>query len=113
MNAYILSWTMNDYAGLKEELRKAGFEFQKEDADEDIRAKVSFDRIDEFSALIKKHLNAPYNYVDIQFPEEKVTVIVFRDKTFFIHNQEECDAARTWAISIGLPEKQADWSIVF
>lgn len=104
---------MNEYAELKDELSENGFMIQQETEDEDIRVDVPFLRVREFANNIQRHLNAPYNYVDVQFAEEKTTVLVFRDKIFFLHNQEEADAARRWAISAGLPEKQADWKISF
>lgn len=108
-NAYILERTMNDYAKLKESLEKAGFAYQKEQSDEDIMVTVPTDRVDDFAAIVQQHLNAPFNYVDAKFPDDKTTIIVFPDRTYRISNSVVDAEARTWAISIGLPKEQADW----
>jgi hypothetical protein len=63
--------------------------------------------------LCQQHLNAPFNYVDLQFPAEKQTVIVFRGKTFVITSLEENAQAVQWALAQGLPEAQADWATSF
>ena len=108
-NAYILDWTTKEYEMLKQKLKKANFDFIKEKNKLHIRVRVSFDRVEEFSSIVKSHLNAEYNYVDIQFPHEKKTVIVFSGELAFISNPTENEAVRKWAIAKGLPPKQADW----
>lgn len=108
-NAYILDWTMNDYDGLKQKLKEAGFPFRKERGKEHIRAAVPFDRVEEFFRLTKSHLNTPYNYVDIQFPSEKKTALVFSERLIMVSNSQENEAAQRWAIARGLPPEQADW----
>ena len=112
-NTYILDWTMNEYDELKTDLMKLGFEFVKEEGKEHLRVKVLFERIDEFEKLIQQHLNAPYNYVDVSFPEQKLLYIVFGIRVFKISNKDENKQAQEWAISIGLPSKQAVWEFHF
>jgi hypothetical protein len=112
-NAYILDWAMNDYAQLKQELADANFAFAKEGEKEHIRVAVPFGRVKEFGSLCQTHLNSPYNYVDIQYPNEKKTVIIFQQDIFMISSQEENEKVKRWAISLGLPPEQADWSTSF
>jgi hypothetical protein len=107
LNAYVLSWTMNDYAALKAALHASGIATQP-DA-EDIRLSVPFERLHEVGGLLQSHLNAPYNYVDIQFPDLKTTVIVFQQRIFTIRSAAENAEAQHWAIAQGLPPEQADW----
>jgi len=108
-NAYILDWTMNDYGGLKQEITEAGFDFVKEKGKNHIRVEVQFVRLQEFVQMMQGHLNAPYNYVDTQFPKEKKTVIVFSERMAVISNAKENEAVKQWAIAKGLPPQQADW----
>jgi len=112
-NAYILDWTMNDFTGLKTSLSRDGFEFVKDDDKEHIRIGVKFDRLNDFAALIQRHLNSAFNYVDVQFSREKMTVVIFRDRLLRITNIEEDLKAKAWAVSIGLPKEQADWLTSF
>lgn len=106
-NAYVLNWTMNDYPALKAALAASGIAVQPDS--EDIRLAVPFERLHEISQLLQAHLNVPYNYVDIQFPDLKTTVIVFQQQTFTIRSAAENAEAQHWAIAQGLPTEQADW----
>lgn len=106
-NAYVLAWTMNDYPAFKAALCDSGIATLP-DA-EDIRLAVPFERLHEISRLLQSHLNAPFNYVDIQFPELKTTVIVFQQQIFTIRTAAENAEAQRWAIAQGLPPEQADW----
>lgn len=108
-NSYILSWTMNEYDRLLVNLAKASFAFLKEKGKDHVRIAVPFSRWEEFADLVQPHLNAPYNYVDITYPEDKL-IIIFGVKRFVITNKEENEAAKKWAIDLGLPTKQADWT---
>lgn len=112
-NAYILERTMNNYAELKQALEQTGFAYQKEQVDEDIMVTVPADRVDDFAAIVQKHINAPYNYVDVKFPIDETTVIVFPDRIYRINNPVIDEEAKSWAISIGLPKEQADWSTFY
>lgn len=112
-NAYILERTMEDYDGLKSELKEAGFEVEKEKGDNDIMVTVSRDRVSYFVPIIQKHFNEPFNYVDIKFPDMRLTVIVFRERIWEIDSAEINKEAQEWAISIGLPVKEADWPTFF
>ncbi len=112
-NAYILERTMSDYIKLKQALELAGFADQKEQSDGDIMVTVPTDRVDNFAAIVQQHLNAPYNYVDVKFPNEKLTVIIFPDRIYRINNPTVDAEAKTWAISIGLPKEQADWATFY
>lgn len=112
-NAYILDWTMNDYEELKEELSVAGFASEQEQDSEHVRVEVPFEKVDEFAKLVQAHLNAPQNYVDIQYPEEKTTVVIFKDKSVHITSDDQNEEVRKWAMSIGLPKAQADWPTAF
>lgn len=109
-NAYILDWTVNGYAGLKQKLKKADFLFVKEKDILHLRVRVPFGRVPEFADIIRQHLNASYNYVDVQFPEEKRTVLVFLERVAIVSNAAENETARKWAVARGLPPEQADWA---
>ena len=109
-NAFILDWTMDDYDGLKAELSTAGFGFAQETGTGHIRVAVPFARAGVFAETCQKHLNAPFNYVDVQFPEEGTTVIIFQAAAHFITSQEENDRVKAWALAMGLPPEQADWA---
>lgn len=104
---------MKDYEDLKQNLLKASFDFVKENDTEHIRVDVPIEKVDSFAKITQKHLNAPQNYIDLQFPENKKTLVIFRDKIFTITNNTENKEAKKWAISIGLPKEQADWAISF
>jgi hypothetical protein len=108
-NAYILDWTMNDYSLLKQKLTDAGFVYRKDEPDEDIRVIVPYEQLSSFGSIVQKFLNAPQNYIDIQYPDIRKTVLIFRDRLFTITNDKENKEARSWAISIGLPKEQGDW----
>ena len=112
-NAYILDWTMDDYDGLRATLSEAGFVFERESPDEHIRVSVPFARVEAFAQLCQAHLNVPYNYVDIQYPDEEKTVIIFQQARFIIADIEENRRVQQWAIAQGLPPAQADWGVSF
>jgi hypothetical protein len=112
-NAYIVDWTMDEFARFKQELAAASFPFTGESGSGNIRVTVPFERVQEFAVLCQKRLNAPFNYVDIQYPGEHQTVIVFRAKTFIITSREENERVRQWAIGMGLPPEQSDWGTSF
>lgn len=112
-NAFVLDWTMDDYSLLKQKLAAAGFQSQKVEDAEHIRVVVPFGRVDEFAALCQAHLNAPFNYIDVQFPAYKQTVIIFAQTVFLIDNLAENERVRQWAIALGLPPEQADWPTSF
>jgi len=112
-NAYVLDWTMDGFDQFKQELMDASFPFDRETGSANIRVAVPLARVQEFAALCQKRLNAPYNYVDIQYPDEHKTVIIFRGKTFIITSHEENERVRQWAIGLGLPPEQSDWSTSF
>jgi hypothetical protein len=112
-NAYILDWTMNNYSELKASLSCDGFEFVKDEAKEHIRVNVNYNKLDDFARLIQRHLNARFNYVDVQFTGERVTAVIFKDRVLRLTSIEEDERAKAWAISIGLPREQADWATSF
>lgn len=112
-NAYVLDWTMDEYDSLKQELSSAGFDFRPEGETNDLRVTIPFERIGEAAAIIRPHLNAPCNYVDVQFQRERRTVIIFRDKVFTIASKAENAAVVAWALAQGLPPEQADWATSF
>ena len=112
-NAYVLDWTMDDYGGLKAALSEAGFAFDREAPEEHIRVTVPFARVEAFARLCQPHLNAPFNYIDVQYPDEGKTVIIFREALFNIADAEENRRVQQWAIAQGLPPAQADWGVSF
>jgi len=112
-NAYILDWSMDNYAQLRQELAKANFTFEQEEKSEHIRVAVPFRSVNEFASLCQAHLNSPFNYVDIQYPNEKKTIIIFKQETFVISSREENERVKAWAIRMGLPAAQADWATSF
>ena len=113
MNAYILDWTMNDYKVLKKKLDDQEFVSENETGTKHIRVSVPFDQIDTFASIVQQHLNAPCNYVDVQFQDKKTTVVIFIEKVFFIKDADKNNEVKKWAIEKGLPPKQADWNPLF
>lgn len=112
-NAYILDWTMNDYATLRSSLSRDGFDCSKDGSSEHIRVRVELTSLERFTGLVRAHLNESFNYVDVQFESERLTVVIFRDRVFRIRDAEEDRKAKDWAISAGLPREQADWKTSF
>ena len=110
-NAYVLDWTVNNYSALKAALDASGIAVQPEG--EHIRLSIPFERLDEISQLLQTHLNAPYNYVDIQFPYRNTTVIVFQQRVFTIRSAAENVETQQWAVAQGLPFDQADWGTCY
>ena len=113
LNAFVLDWTMDQYEQLKDELAGAQFVFEPEGETNHIRVAVPFEQVGAFAELCQKHLNRAVNYVDIQYPDQKTTVIIFQAATHFITNSEENEKVKTWAIQMGLPPEQADWGTSF
>jgi len=109
LNAYILDWTMNEYEQLLTQLEELNFLFQKESDNNHVRVDVPFAKINDFTKLVQAHLNAPFNYVDIQYPNERKTVVIFQSKYFIIESDKQNEEVRNWAINLGLPIEQADW----
>ena len=112
-NAYILDWSMNDFAQLQQELAAANLTFEKEQGSGHIRVDVPLRRADEFASLCRAYLNSPFNYVDIQYPHEKKTIIVFKEEVFVISSSDDNERVKAWAIRVGLPAVQADWATSF
>ena len=108
-NAYILDWTMNDYDNLLASLKQLGLNYEKESEKNHVRVDVPFSKINPFVSLVQKHLNAPFNYVDIQYPKKKKSIIVFQKNRFNIESDDQNEVVRKWAIDLGLPPAQADW----
>jgi hypothetical protein len=108
-NAYIVGWTMNDYDGLKQALVDHGFAFELADGD-NIRIKVPYEGVEDFGTLCRSHFNAPPNYVDVQFPALKRTVLIFASETFVVSDDDINKRVKQWAIALGLPTEQADWA---
>ena len=112
-NAYILDWAMDGYGQLKMDLNEGQFQYEEESGTNHIRVSVSLDKLKNFVSIVQKHLSAPCNYVDIQFPDEGITVIIFSQKIFKITNSEQNNQAKQWAIGQGLPVEQANWGISY
>ncbi|MEA3337146.1 MAG: hypothetical protein U9R25_14650 [Chloroflexota bacterium] len=109
-NAFIVAWTMHDFTQLKKKLTGNGFAFSREGQSEHIRVTVPIERLEVFASLCQAHLNEPFNYVDIQFSGQGKTAVVFQEKTFVITSPEENELVKQWAIGLGLPPEQAEWS---
>jgi hypothetical protein len=112
-NAFIVDWTMDDYPGLKQKLAGSGFEFASRGDSEHIDVSVPFDQLEAFTALCQTHLNAPVNYIDIQYADRKTTVVIFPQEVFIIVDKVENERVKTWAIGLGLPPEQAEWATSF
>ena len=104
---------MDDYERLKQELSGAGFNFKPESGKDHMRITIPFARIQEAATILQPHLNTRCNYVDVQFPDEKRTVIIFRDKVFTVTTNAENDKVVAWAVARGLVAQQADWPTSF
>lgn len=109
-NSYILERTMNEYERLLVQIEEAGFIFKKESDDKDVKVSVPFPRIDEFTNIIQSHIDKPFDYVNVNYPKENKLYLIFGAKTIVITNKTENEAAKKWAINLGLPPEQADWA---
>lgn len=112
-NAFIVDWTMHGFPSLKQKLERMGFAYQKADDSECITAAVPYDRWLEFAGLCQIHLNSETNYVDLQYREQKTTILIFQEEIIEVHNDEENQRAKSWAISAGLPPEQAEWAVSY
>ncbi len=110
-NAFIVHWTIDGFEVLKQELARAGF--VTEPVEENLRAVVPLARVDEFAVICRSRFNAPQNYIDLQYPAERLTIILFRDAMFTITSAEENAQVQAWALARGLPPEQADWATSF
>ncbi|MCB9808821.1 hypothetical protein H6776_00280 [Candidatus Nomurabacteria bacterium] len=111
--AYILDWTVNDYSSLLEILTEQAIDFDIEQGTRNLIVNIPFTQLDLFSRIIQQQLNSPVNYVDIQYPEMKLTVIIFKSEVFKIKTEEQNKEIKKWAINNGLPVQQADWGVSF
>jgi hypothetical protein len=112
-NAYVLDWTIDGFEDLKDALSAAGFAFRKEADSAHIRVTVPFARAQDFAVLCQPRLNAPCNYIDVQFPDERQTALIFRQKMFLVSSREENERVKQWALAQGLPPEQSDWGTSF
>ena len=112
-NAHVLDWTMERFPELISALEAQGYAWAWEGDGPHVRVSVPLDRISAFASLCQAHLNAPCNYVDLQYPEEPLTVLVFRERVFRIRSHAENTAAQRWATARGLPVAQAGWGTSF
>lgn len=108
-NAFILDWTMDNTPRLKQRLSDAHFLAVPEG--EHLRVTVPHARAAEFARIVRGHLNAPCNYVDVQFPDERQTLIIFAEQVFTICDPAENERVKAWAIARGLPPEQANWPV--
>ena len=106
---------MSDYEEFKKELFDSEFFYMKDEKTQKDHIGVNVDhkRINLFSEICQKYLNNEFNYVDVQFPVQGETVIIFREKVFFVKNNAENEIVKSWAIHKGLPAEQADWGKSF
>ena len=111
--AHILDWTMNNYEDLLASLKTEGFTITSEKDSKNVYISIAQKRLLLFIKFIQAHLNSTFNYVDIQYPESKQTVLVFKQEHFFINNERENENIKNWAVNHGLPEQQADWYTSF
>ncbi len=109
-NAYILERTMNDCQCLLSALEQQKYVVSPEPGSLDVRVAVDRSRVKDFSFLAQRHLNEPYNYIDVQFPERKETILIFKERLFVIQDAEGDARARDWAIAQGLPVAESGWS---
>lgn len=111
MNTKILLRTITDPEKLQNDLEANNFKFQLED--ENLRVGVSYSDVEAFEKIVKKYFNAPYNYANIKFPDMKLNVLVFPNKTFRIDDDESNREAKEWAVSIGLPKSESEWTTFY
>jgi hypothetical protein len=110
-NAFVVNWTIEGFVELQQELSGAGFVVGPER--EHIRIVVPSARVEEFAAICQRRLNVPQNYIDIQYPDERKTVLIFRDRIFTITSTAQNEQVKQWAMALGLPPEQADWATSF
>jgi hypothetical protein len=113
LNAFMLDWTFTEFSALKQTLVDNGFAVEPEPGTAHCRVAVPLDRLETFAALVRPDFNARCNYVDVQYPDERLTVLVFQDEVFRITTHAQNEQVRAWAIGIGLPPHQADWPVSF
>jgi len=113
LNAYMLDWTFDGFDDLKRALTAHGFALEPEPESPHIRVAVPLDRVETFAGLVRPHFNARCNYVDVQYPAEGLTVLIFQEEVFRITTHAQDAQVRAWAIGVGLPPEQADWPVSF
>ena len=111
MNTKILLRTINDLENLQTDLKNKGFDFRIDE--EKIEVNVEYANIEIFREIIKTYLNAKYNYVNIKFPNQKLNILVFIDKTFFVNDKAIDISAKEWALSIGLSKPETEWTTFY
>ena len=111
MNTKILLRTINDLEKLKVDLENKGFKIQI--SQEKMGVQVQYSDVKIFGKIIKKHLNAPYNYANVKFPYEKLNVLIFPKKDFTVTNERTDQTAKDWALSTGLSKPETDWTTFY
>ena len=111
MNAKILLRTIKDLDGLETELGNKSIPFRI--FEDKMEAKIEYSDIDIFGEVIKKHLNALCNYVNVKFPERQLNVIIFPEKNFIVNSKQTDRNAKEWALSVGLPQPETEWTTFY
>ncbi len=96
---------------LETDLKNKGFSTQV--SEEKMAVEVQYSDVEIFGEIIKRYLNAPYNYANVKFPNEKLNVVIFPEKDFIINNEETDKNAKEWALSTGLPKPETDWTTFY
>lgn len=111
MNTKILLRTLTNPNELQNNLRANNFNFQLEE--ENLKAEVPYSGVKVFEEIIRKYLNAPYNYANVKFPDKKLNVLVFPSKSFLISDKQTDSAAKEWALAIGLSKPETVWTTFY
>ena len=78
-----------------------------------MEVQVPYSNMEIFGEIIKKYLNAPYNYANVKFPDRKLNVLIFPDKDFIISDEKTDKIAKDWALSAGLSKPETDWTTFY
>lgn len=111
MNTKILLRTITDPEGLQLDLKAEHFEHQLNETT--LEVEVFYSDLQKFGEIVKKNFNAPYNYTNVKFPTEKINILIFPNRDFLIKDLESDKKAKEWAISIGLPGAEAEWTTFY
>ncbi|OHA16185.1 MAG: hypothetical protein A3G52_05045 [Candidatus Taylorbacteria bacterium RIFCSPLOWO2_12_FULL_43_20] len=111
MNTKILLRTLTEPHELQKELGAYNLEYQLEG--DTLKVSVLHTDIETFQKIITKYLSAPYNYVNIKFPDKKSNVLIFPNRTFLIFDEETDRAVKEWALSIGLSKPETEWTTFY
>jgi len=110
-NTKILIRTIDRIEEFGSDIKNSGLNCQT--SEDEVHIDVAYSDLEKFSKIIRKYLNAPYNYVNVKFPDKKLNVLIFPNKDFVISDKSSDMVAKDWALTIGLSEPETHWTTFY